>query len=67
MKEFKESEEVKKFITYNPFNKNKLRTYTYIQLNDETMDEEKKGYFNKIYSGVNGGSPSTFNLKLNFK
>jgi hypothetical protein len=64
---FKNSEEISKFTTYSPFNKNKLRTYTYIQLNDETMDEQKKEYFNKIYKGENGGSPSTFNLKLNFK
>lgn len=63
LKDFKESDEVIKFVDYEPFSKDKERVYTYVKLTNDTMDSNKNDNFNKTYSGVNGGSPSTFNLK----
>lgn len=63
-KEFKESAQVKKFETYEPYSKDKKRMFTYVK--QETAEQEKVSNFELTYSTVNAGSPTTFNYKVIF-
>jgi len=66
-KGFKESEPIKLFTLYQPFNLDRVRNFTYIQYKEEdTPTTEKVYYFNQTFKGVNSGPPSEYNEKYSF-
>lgn len=63
---FKNSSVVQKFTTYQPFNLDKERVFTYTQNIQGSVDPTKNGYFNTTFAGQNGGALDKFNLKYSF-
>lgn len=63
---FKNSNDVKKFNIYEPFNPDKERVFNYVQETQSTFDSIKNDYFNKVYEGINGGDLNKFNQKYTF-
>jgi hypothetical protein len=61
---FKNENEVKKVVSYNPFNPNKERKFDYIREVENPV--EKDGFFNILYKNVNTEGTS-FNGKREFK
>lgn len=61
---FKNSDFVKVFTEYQPFNPDKERKFTYVQRkSDEMTSTEKTTYFETTFAGINGGEPNNYNLK----
>jgi len=64
VKEFKNSDSVSKFESYEPFDITKERIFDYIQ--QEESNSDQVNMFEITYSEVNAGSASTFNHKVSF-
>jgi len=64
--EFQNSDFVKKFTLYQPFNSEKQRKFTYVQKYQEQADQTKVGYFETTFTGLNGGELDKYNLKYSF-
>lgn len=62
----KNSESVKIFNNYAPFNDNKQRLFSFIKQGKTSLDEQKVEYFNTTYQQQNDNNQTRFNLRNSF-